>query len=160
MPTIFRVLALFLIFASPLPGESHAELNPPSAQEESGNAVTISDNGGTETGLTANAGPDQTVPEETTVFLSGSASGGGEGPMTYGWTQLAGPRINFSATNEPAPSFIAPDVGPENAWVELQLTVTDAFGAVASDTVAVRILNDGPGEDGGCFLSETARWSR
>lgn len=60
-----------------------------------------------QTELTANAGPDQTVPPFTTVTLDGSASVGEN--LNYEWTYNGGPmsssELFLSNTNDPKPTF-------------------------------------------------------
>jgi chitinase len=50
---------------------------------------------------TANAGPDPTVDESTTVTLDGSASTDSDGTIaSYSWTQTGGPKVTLSHFEE------------------------------------------------------------
>jgi len=90
---------------------------------------------------TANAGPDQTVSENTTVNLNGTGSSDSDGSITsYSWTQTAGPSVSLSGANTQTPSFTAPGVST-NTILTFQLTVTDNNSATDSDSVNITVNN-------------------
>ncbi len=106
----------------------------------------------------ADAGPDQdNVGFGVTIQLDGTGSTG-EGALTYRWEQIVGPRIALSDTNSPTPTFVSSDfldtiassaaerfgvVGlePNNYTLTFELTVTDATGETATDTVAISLVS-------------------
>ena len=53
----------------------------------------------------ANAGPDQTVNPGTTVTLQGSGTDADNDPLTYSWSQTAGPSVSLSGASTPTPTF-------------------------------------------------------
>ena len=59
-------------------------------------------------GLTAEAGPDQTVNAGANVTLNASATGG-SGSYTYAWSQTAGTSVTLTGDDTASPTFIAPD---------------------------------------------------
>jgi hypothetical protein len=91
----------------------------------------------------ANAGPDQTVNESSTVRLDGTASSDPDGdPITYySWIQIAGTPVTLSDTSSAQPTFTAPQQPPRGQeTLTFSLTVTDTFGASsAPDTVDVTV---------------------
>ncbi|EGR0103982.1 TPA: glycosyl hydrolase family 18 protein [Vibrio vulnificus] len=88
---------------------------------------------------TANAGADVVVVGPATVTLDGSASKDAEGPIaSYAWTQVSGPAVTLTGANTASASFDAPEVTAAQQFT-FQLTVTDADGASASDTVVVTV---------------------
>ncbi len=89
---------------------------------------------------TANAGPDQTVDEQTLVTLDGSGSTDpDDGIATYAWKQLAGPRVVLSDPAAVMPTFTTPDVGSSGEVIQFKLTVTDVGGLKSTDTVIINV---------------------
>lgn len=97
----------------------------------------------------AQAGPDQTVEQGTSVAL-----GGGSDPdatvASYRWEQITGPPVALSNKRQASASFVAPEVD-ERVALTFRLTVTDNEGATASDEVAitVRLPNQPPSVQAG-----------
>jgi lysophospholipase L1-like esterase len=93
---------------------------------------------------TANAGPDQTVNQGVAVQLNGTASSDSESsPLTYQWTQTAGPTVTLSNANTATAGFTAPAVSVATVFT-FQLSVTDNQGATGFDTVNVTVQPSGP----------------
>jgi hypothetical protein len=117
--------------------------------------LTVTDNGGlsaTDTVIvnvsnvnqapTANAGPDQTVNEESSVTLDGSNSSDPDGTISsYSWSQTGGTSVSLSGASSSRPTFTAPTVGGTGQALTFQLTVTDDGGLSATDTVIINISN-------------------
>jgi len=102
-----------------------------------------------------NAGPDQSVIQNTKVTLSGSIMDPDPGQMlTFMWTQIGGPPVTLTMTNTLMPMFMAPSV-PVGGCVILsfKLTVTDPCGDMAMDTVTVTV--EGAGSVGLVIQDET-----
>ncbi|MBY0502299.1 MAG: carboxypeptidase regulatory-like domain-containing protein [Bryobacteraceae bacterium] len=101
----------------------------------------------------ANAGPNQTVPFNSTVQLNGTASSNpaGTGPLSYNWTFLSRPpgsSARITNSSNVMASFVADLLG--GTWV-IQLTVTNDFGsdvAVISVTTgnSPPVANAGPNQ--------------
>jgi len=89
---------------------------------------------------TASAGLDQTVPKRALVTLSGSASDREHDPLTWSWTQVAGPPVALLGASGPNPTFAAPAA---EADLEFELVVADPF-APTSDRVLVQVRNQAP----------------
>ena len=84
----------------------------------------------------ADAGPDQTTSPGTGVVFDGTASFDPDGgPLTYSWTQTAGPSVSLIDGNTPMPSFTAPPVAAQTT-LTFQLTVSDG-ALISADTVNV-----------------------
>ena len=89
--------------------------------------------------LAADAGVDQVVDEGSLAQLAGS-SANNEGAVTFFWQQLSGPSVTLSSTTTANPSFTTPWVAiGTTASIELRVTVTDAAGTVAVDSVQVTV---------------------
>ena len=100
-------------------------------------ALTGCDRSRSNTPPTANAGPHQTVNENTPVSLSGSGADA-EDTVRYSWTQTSGTTVMLSGADTETASFTAPEVDEDEDLV-FELTVTDADGASAADTVTATI---------------------
>lgn len=90
----------------------------------------------------AAAGADAFAAEFDVVSLDGSGSADPDGePLTYAWSQVAGPPVALAGADTAAPSFVAPAVALGGATLTFQLIVSDGAAASASDTVDVQIRN-------------------
>lgn len=88
---------------------------------------------------TANAGANQTVNEQTTVNLNGTASSDSDGSISqYLWEQTAGQSVTLNNANSAQASFNAPDISTTETFT-FKLTVTDNQGASASATTSVTV---------------------
>jgi len=92
---------------------------------------------------TANAGPDQSVDEQSAVSLDATASSDVDGTVTgFSWTQTAGTVVTLTGASTATPSFTAPSVTTSGETLTFQVTVTDNDGATDTDTVDVQVNND------------------
>jgi hypothetical protein len=95
--------------------------------------------------IAADAGPDQTVDEGSSVTLDGSGSRYAD--LTYAWRQVSGPAVTLDDPTAVRPTF---PVGmfTEDQTLGFELTVRDRLepAYVDRDTVQVRVrdLNDPP----------------
>lgn len=90
----------------------------------------------------ANAGTNQSVNACTVVNLNGSGSSdpdSGPAPLTFQWTQTAGPTVVITGATSATPSFEAPNVAVSEL-LTFQVTVSDSL-AMASDTVDVTVAH-------------------
>ena len=97
-------------------------------------------------GPEADAGTDQTVDERTLVNLDGSGSSDPEDdPLTFSWTQTAGPDVELEGADSEYASFTAPEVDGDST-LTFRLTVTDTHrnSSSASTNVTVRDVNAPP----------------
>lgn len=85
----------------------------------------------------ADAGVNQTVLEGALVTLDGTKSYDPDNdPLTYSWTQTAGPAVTLMNSNAAQPSFTAPTVSSSGGTLMFQLTVSDGqLTATASVSV-------------------------
>ena len=90
---------------------------------------------------TANAGSDQTVPEDTLVTLSGIANDIDDDLLVISWTQTAGPAVILSNPDTLIPTFTAPSVLADTI-LTFQLLVDDVLGGTAADTVNVLVTDE------------------
>lgn len=91
----------------------------------------------------ANAGLDQTVPENTSVTLSGSGTDGDGDNLTLTWTQIAGPAVVLSGADTQNPQFTTPSVSSEQGSVQLRFGLAVNDGQITSgiDEVVVTVFN-------------------
>ena len=105
--------------------------------------ITVMDTG-SQAPLTANAGPDRTVDENTRVALSGADS---QGTITsYEWIQTGGTPVLLHDAHTPNPYFTAPQVDGEEDLV-FQLSVIESVFAWDTDTVTITV-RDAPAPSG------------
>jgi hypothetical protein len=97
----------------------------------------------------ANAGTDQTVNENTTVTLDGSASSDTDSdPITYVWTTPAG--ITLNSTSAQKPTFTAPEVATDTQYT-FSLVVNDGIANSTTDQVVITVkqINKAPTANAG-----------
>ncbi|APR80050.1 Chitinase [Minicystis rosea] len=98
--------------------------------------TVVADQGTCGTMPLANAGEDQIVAIGDQVALDASKSSDPEGdPLSFTWTQLAGPEVTLVSATSARATFIAPEVKGKTT-LTFRVSVTDG-GATASDTVDV-----------------------
>jgi large repetitive protein len=99
----------------------------------------------------ANAGATQTVDERSFVTLTGTGVDPDGDPVSFLWTQTAGPLVLLSTPASATTSFFAPSVGPLGATLSFTLTVS-AGGASATSSVDVLVrdvTNNAPSASAG-----------
>jgi hypothetical protein len=100
----------------------------------------------------ANAGPDQVVNEGIQVLLDGSGSRDSDrDPLTFHWTQVAGPAVTLTLADPVYPTFTAPDVPRGGATLTFTLTVSDENSTSIPDSVDITVkdVNHPPVVDAG-----------
>jgi hypothetical protein len=86
----------------------------------------------------ANAGPDQSINENTLVTLNGTGSTDGDGdPLTYLWTAPAG--ITLSSTTAASPTFTSPEIAANTDYT-FTLVVNDGIASSTADAVKITVL--------------------
>jgi hypothetical protein len=86
----------------------------------------------------ADAGPDQSVNEQSEVILSGSGSDSDGSVTSYRWVQTAGGAVTLTNSNSASTSFSSPTTTTA-LILTFQLTVTDNESATTIDTVNITI---------------------
>ena len=104
--------------------------------------------GGTTTPVTStnsapvvSAGTDQTVAENTTVQLDGSATDSDGDTLTITWSQTSGTNVTLSSTSTEDPSFTAPDIAGSEI-LTFQISVSDGT-ATTTDSVSITVQDPG-----------------
>ena len=89
----------------------------------------------------AEAGDDLIQDSGTLVTLDGSGSSDTTGTFTHAWVRTTGGAVTLSDSTAAQPTFTAPvlEAGDADAEYVFTLTVTDADGVTATDTVMVTI---------------------
>ena len=99
----------------------------------------------------ANAGPDQTVQENTNVQLNGVGFDPDGDELTQSWTQISGPKVTLSESDTSI-SFTAPTGLPNKvSKLTFEFQVADSYGGSDSDSVNVMVVaaNNGPSANAG-----------
>lgn len=99
--------------------------------------VTIAD-ANTNTAPEVSAGVDQTVNENDTVILTGSASDTDGSIASYFWSSLTNVDFSISNSSEATATFTAPLVSSQQTLI-FKLLVTDNEGLTQADTVNVTV---------------------
>ncbi len=89
----------------------------------------------------ADAGEDRTAYSGDEVVLDGTGSSDpdpGDG-LSFSWRQEGGPDVALSDADTARASFVAPEVEAEGTVFRFSLTVTDADGASATDSIRVLV---------------------
>jgi hypothetical protein len=91
----------------------------------------------------ANAGPNQTVDEQTLVALHGTGTDADNDSLTFTWTQDSGPSVLLTGANTATPSFTAPEVPPGQQYFDLvfSLTAHDGFSDSVPSPITVHVVN-------------------
>ena len=94
----------------------------------------------------ANAGPDQTTQAANEVILDASGSSDPDGdPLTFQWTQVAGPAVSLTDASAATPMFTAPSLA-DGATLTFKVHASDGVGAT-SDAVNI-VVDADPGAGG------------
>jgi len=87
-------------------------------------------------------GPDQTVPEGSTVTLDATGSyDPDDDPVTYLWEQISGTSVALSNNTDDQPTFTAPEVSASGGSLTFKLTVTDDGGLYSEASCIVNVTN-------------------
>ncbi|MEP3957503.1 MAG: PKD domain-containing protein [Parasphingorhabdus sp.] len=103
---------------------------------------------------TVNAGTDATISAGATINMAGTANDLDMDPLTFQWTQVAGPAVTLNGATTLTPSFVAPVKTASAQVLDFSLIAND--GAVNSAPDLVRFTlpaNVGPTADAGAVQS-------
>jgi PKD domain len=95
----------------------------------------------------ASPGSDQVVNAGDTVTLDGSGSTDPQQlPLTFTWSQIAGPVVTLNLSDPVHPTFVAPSVPPAGSTLSFQLIVSDSqlSSAPATVNITVKHVNHPP----------------
>ena len=84
------------------------------------------------------AGPDQTVDEETSVTLHLTVTD--DDTVTVTWSQTSGDSVTLSDISVNSPTFIAPSVDVDTTLI-FQTSVDDGVNTAVTDTVSIIVSN-------------------
>ncbi len=95
------------------------------------------------------------VPERTSVALTSTAADLDNDPLTYQWSQIAGPPVTFTTPTSATTSVTAPDVPATGGSVVVSLIVSDgtAFSALATRTITITNVDRAPTASAGTTIA-------
>jgi hypothetical protein len=93
---------------------------------------------------TVDAGNDQNVAGGSIVTLAGNGVDADGDPLTYQWTQTAGPSVTLNGATTLAPSFTAPPRTPGQQVLTFSLVGNDGTANSAPDTVSIFVPANNP----------------
>lgn len=118
------------------------QLEVSNGYSSSSNFVVITVAGALNTPPIADAGPNQTVAENSLVTLDGSASIDWNADLlTLQWTQISGPVVSLTNADTVNPSFTAPEVTGDPITLRFQLVVNDGQVNSGPSVVTVTVTN-------------------
>ncbi len=105
-------------------------------------------------GPTTDAGAPQVVSSGATVKLAGSATHPEDKPLTYLWSQVAGPQVTLNEGETPTPTFQAPQVS-EPVTITLALRAHDGALLSAASRVDIIVEPAKPTDSASCACRST-----
>jgi hypothetical protein len=87
----------------------------------------------------ADAGPDQTVPQNVFVNLHGTGSDPEDIKLKYQWSQVSGIPVTIHTRSSQDVYFVSPFISGDSEDLIFQLKVTDSDGNIATDDVKVTV---------------------
>ncbi len=122
-------------------GNVELTVSTPSCDVTISQAVVILPQGGNIDPVAAAGFSAVSADEGSNVQLDGTASSDPNGDaLTFLWEQVSGPAATPSSATDAAPTVVLPFV-TEDSEVVFALTVTDEFGASATDQASIMVLN-------------------
>jgi hypothetical protein len=111
----------------------------------------------------ANAGADQTVNSGAAVTLRGSGTDPENAIAGYQWRQTGGAAVTLSNAAAAQTAFTAPTLAKGTATLVFELSVTDAAGLSATDSVSILVQSadidgDGVADSQDAFPANPAEW--
>lgn len=101
-----------------------------------------------------NAGPDQNVIGGAAVSLAGTATDAETDPMTFTWTQTAGPSVTLNNAATLNPTFTAPAKTASPQVLTFSLVANDGTSNSLADTIDVTVAgNLGPVANAGTAIT-------
>lgn len=87
----------------------------------------------------ADAGPDQTVPQNVFVNLVGTGTDPEDTRLKYQWSQVSGPTVTLHTRTLQEVYFVSPFISEDSEDLVFQLKVTDSDGNFDTDDATVTV---------------------
>jgi uncharacterized protein YfaP (DUF2135 family) len=101
--------------------------------------ITLLDVASVNQPLSANAGTDQSIDENSEVIMTGSGTGSNSTIVSYRWVQTNGITVTLQNDDTSTVTFQAPEVTVDEQLL-FELTLTDDTGESATDSVQITII--------------------